>query len=146
MKSYRVTIVGATDLVGQELIKVLQQRRFPVAALRLLASGPLAGQQVSVGTRMVTVGEATPASFRDTDLVFFAAGPEVSTYFIPYAIRAKSLVIDVSPGHRPGEVETPFIVPEVPGETLHERPPTIACPSSVSTILALALYPLHLAA
>jgi aspartate-semialdehyde dehydrogenase len=146
VKRYRVTIVGAADLVGQELIKVLQQRRFPVAALRLLASGRSAGQQVLVGARMATVGEATTASFRDTDLVFFATGPEVSTYFTPYAIRAKALVVDVCPGYRPGEVETPFIVPEVNGETLRERPPAIACPGSVSTILAMALYPLHLAA
>ncbi len=144
MERYRATIVGATGLVGQELVKVLYQRRFPLLELRVLASRRSAGQSVSLGKREIYVGETKTTSFRDTDLVFFAANPEVSAYFLPYAIRAGALVIDVSQGRE--KSAAPLVVPEINGETLRERVPVLACPGSVSTILAMALYPLHVAA
>jgi len=148
MKRYRVTIVGATGLVGRELAKVLYQRRFPLSELCLLASSRSAGQSLQAGTREITVEETKTTSFRDTDLVFFAASSEVSAYFTRYAVRAGALVIDVSHGHRQGKGKgkVPLIVPEINGEALQEPAPVIACPGSVSTILAMALYPLHVAA
>lgn len=146
MSRYRVTIVGATGLVGQELVKVLYQRRFPLSELRLLASGRAVGRPLQVGSREITVGETKSTSFRDTDLVFFATNPEVSAQFTRHAIRARALVIDASHGHRQSKRDDPLIVPEINGEALRERSPVIACPSSVSTILAMVLYPLHLAA
>mgnify|MGYP000030776996 CR=1 FL=1 len=144
MVRYRVTVVGATGLVGQELVKLLYQRQFPLAELRVLASRRSAGKALTLGQRQVYVGEARPTSFQEAHLVFFAANPETNAYFIPYAVRAGALVIEVS--HRRDRPQTPLIVPEINGETLRDRVPVLACPGSVSTILALALYPLHLAA
>jgi len=146
MNRYRVTIVGATGLVGQELVKVLYQRRFPLAELRLLASERAKERMLLVGKREIAVGETRTTSFNDTDLVFFAANQEVSAHFSPYATRAGALVIDASHGYRQRSKKVPIVVPAINGEALQRRPKVIACPDSVSTILTLALYPLHQAA
>ncbi|MBU0495658.1 MAG: aspartate-semialdehyde dehydrogenase [Chloroflexi bacterium] len=146
MKRYRVTIVGATELVGQELVKVLYQRRFPLLELRLFASGRATQRKLLVGTREVAVKETRTTSFEDADVVFFTAHHEVSMRFSQYATQSGALVIDASQGYRLPNKKIPIIVPEVNGSTLHRRPKIIACPASVSAILSMVLYPLHQAA
>ena len=81
MTEYRIAIVGATGLVGQEFIKVLEQRNFPVASLLLLASDRSAGKKLFVNHREIEVQETTPESFKKIDISLISAGAETSRYF-----------------------------------------------------------------
>ncbi|MFC1945558.1 aspartate-semialdehyde dehydrogenase, partial [Chloroflexota bacterium] len=83
---YNVAVLGATGLVGQEFLKVLEQRRFPIDSLKLLASARSAGKKLVVlGTEHV-VEEAKSGCFEGIDIAFFSAGGEASRHFTPIAI------------------------------------------------------------
>ncbi|MDP7524831.1 MAG: aspartate-semialdehyde dehydrogenase, partial [Dehalococcoidales bacterium] len=96
MAQYRVAIVGATGLVGQEFIKVLEQRNFPVESIRLLASDRSAGKKLFFSHRETLVEEIVPESFNNIDIALFSAGTEVSRYFSPIASYSGAVVIDNS--------------------------------------------------
>lgn len=81
MKDYNVAIVGATGLVGREFIKILVQRSFPMASIRLLASDRSAGRKLLVGDQEIEVEETAPDSFRRVDIALSSAGAEISRYF-----------------------------------------------------------------
>ncbi|MCL0089952.1 aspartate-semialdehyde dehydrogenase, partial [Dehalococcoidia bacterium] len=100
MKNFRVAILGATGLVGQEFIKVLKQRNFPMDSLVLLASGASAGKQVIVDGDEIEVQEATPRLLENVDLALFSAGSEISRVFAPEAARAGAVVVDNSAAFR----------------------------------------------
>ncbi len=87
MKDYNVAILGATGLVGQEFIKMLVQRSFPTASIRLLASDRSAGKILNVRNREIAVEEATPESFKGIDIALFSAGADVSRHFSPIAAQ-----------------------------------------------------------
>ncbi|MFH1383264.1 MAG: aspartate-semialdehyde dehydrogenase [Chloroflexota bacterium] len=142
MKGYRVAIVGATSLVGQELIKVLEQRNFPVESISLLASDRSAGRKMFVAHQETEVKETTPESFREIDLAFFSAGAETSRYFSPIAAQSGAVVIDTSPVFR-AEPTIPLVVPEVNPEDMKEHKGIVASPNCLSIQMAMALYPLH---
>ena len=80
MNGYRVAIVGATGLVGQEFIKVLEQRNFPMNSIQLFASDRSAGKKLFVAHQEVEVRETTPESFKEIKLDYFSAGAEISHY------------------------------------------------------------------
>ena len=105
MNEYRVAIVGATGLVGQEFIKVLEQCSFPMASILLLASDR-SGKKLFVKHREIEVKEATPESFKKIDIALFSAGTETSRYFSPIAAQLGAVVIDNSSAFR--------MVPNVP--------------------------------
>ncbi len=81
MKKYKVAIVGATGLVGQEFIKVLEQRNFPIASIELLASDRSAGKKLYFAGEEIEVKETTAESFQGIDIALFSAGAEISRYF-----------------------------------------------------------------
>jgi len=142
MKEYKVAIVGATGLVGQEFIKVLEQRNFPMASIELLASDRSAGRKLSVGRREIEVKETTTESFAGIDIALFSAGAEISRHFAPVAAKAGAVVVDNSSAFR--MVPTvPLVVPEVnPGDIkLHNG--IIANPNCSTIQMVVALYPLH---
>jgi aspartate-semialdehyde dehydrogenase len=142
MKSYHVAIVGATGMVGQEFIKVLQQRNFPVASVNLYASDRSAGKKLYVGHQEIEVKETAPESFQNIDIALFSAGSEISRYFSPIAAKSGALVVDNSAAFRM-EPKVPLVVPEINPEDIKWHDGIIANPNCSTIQLVVALYPLH---
>jgi aspartate-semialdehyde dehydrogenase len=144
--SHVVAIVGATGAVGREMLRVLEQRRFPVKRLVALASPRSAGQKLTFRGDSVTVAELSSRSFDGVTLALFTAGASVSREYGPGAAAAGALVIDNSSAWRmdPG---VPLVVPEVNMEAAEHRPKGIIANPNCATIqLVVALKPLHDAA
>jgi aspartate-semialdehyde dehydrogenase len=137
-----IAIVGATGLVGRELIRLLFQRRFPTKSLRLLASPQSAGKKLTVGEQEIEVQEANHNSFTGADIAFFGATPEISQSLVPMAVRAGAVVIDDSSVWRM-EPDVPLVVPEVNSDDLQKHRGVIAIPNSSTTPIVLALWPIH---
>jgi aspartate-semialdehyde dehydrogenase len=142
MKGFKVAIVGATGLVGQEFIKVLEQRDFPMQSIELLASDRSAGKKLFVNHREIVVKETVPASFKDIDIALFSAGAETSRYFSPTAAQAGAVVVDNSSAFRI-DPRVPLVVPEVNPEDIKWHKGIIANPNCSTIQLVVALYPLH---
>jgi aspartate-semialdehyde dehydrogenase len=139
---YKVAILGATGLVGQEFVKVLEQRGFPVDSLSLFASDHSAGKKLFVGHQEVTVEEVTNKSFKDIDIALFSAGAEISRYYSPVAVQSGAVVIDNSTAWRM-DPKVPLIVPEVNSEDIKGHKGIIANPNCTTIQMVVALYPLH---
>ena len=139
---FKVAILGATGLVGQEFIKVLEQRNFPIDSINLLASDRSAGRKMFVGHREIQVEEATQKSFKDIDIALFSAGAEVSRYFSPIAARAGAVVIDNSAAFRM-DPRVPLVVPEINPDDIRWHQGIIANPNCSTIQMVVALYPLH---
>jgi len=142
MKSYHVAIVGATGMVGQEFIKVLQQRNFPLASIGLYSSDRSAGKKLYFGHEEIEVRETAPESFQNVDIALFSAGTEISRSFAPVAARSGALVIDNSASFRM-EPKVPLVVPEVNADDIKSHQGIIANPNCSTIQMVVALYPLH---
>ncbi len=142
MKRFRVAIVGATGMVGQEFIKVLEQRDFPMQSIELLASDRSAGKRLFVSHRELVVKETVPESFKKIDIALFSAGAETSRYFSPIAAQSGAVVIDNSSAFRM-DPKVPLVVPEVNAEDIKWHKGIIANPNCSTIQLVVALYPLH---
>lgn len=142
MKSYRVAIVGATGLVGQEFIKILLQRNFPMSSIRLMAADHTAGRKLIVRHENIEVEEVDADSFKHVDITFFSAGSEVSRYLVSHAIKSGSVVIDNSAAYRL-EQDIPLVVPEVNVDDIKGHRGLVATPNSITIKLTVALHPLH---
>jgi aspartate-semialdehyde dehydrogenase len=140
--SVNVAIVGATGAVGQELLVVLAERKFPVGELRLLASGRSAGKTVQFHGRSLTVAELTKDSFAGINIAFFSAGGGVSKEFAPAAVAAKAVVIDNTSAFRLKE-GVPLVVPEVNPEQIKKHNGLIANPNCSTIIMNVPVWPLH---
>src|SRR5262245_37334765 len=110
--SVNVAIAGATGAVGQEFLAVLEQRKFPIKNLKLLASARSAGKTADFAGERYTIEELTKDSFTGIDIAFFSAGGSVSKEFAPAAVSAKAIVIDNTSAFRMKE-GVPLVVPEV---------------------------------
>ena len=142
MKGYKLAIVGANGMVGQEFIKVLEQRDFPMSSISLFESDRFAGKKLFVAHQEVRVRETTPESFQGIDIALFAAGTEISHYFSPIAAQSGTVVIDNSAAFR--MVPTvPLVVPEVNPEDIKWHRGIIANPNCSTIQMVVALYPLH---
>ena len=93
---FTVGIVGASGAVGQELLRLIEERGFPVSTLRLFASARSAGKSLKFQGRDIVIEEARPGVFANVDLAFFAAGGAVTRALAPDAVKAGCLVIDKS--------------------------------------------------
>jgi len=142
MEGFDLAIVGATGLVGQEFAKILEQRSFPVASMRLLASDRSSGVKLFFNHRKIEVEEATPEIFRNVDIALFSAGADVSRRLSPLAAEAGAVVIDNSSAFRM-EPMIPLVVPEVNPEDIEWHKGIIANPNCSTIQLVVALYPLH---
>ncbi len=142
MGEYRVAIVGATGLVGQEFINVLEQRNFPMTSIRLLASDRSAGKKLFVTHQEIEVKETVPESFKGIDIVLFSAGAETSRHFSPIAAQSGAVVIDNSSAFRM-HPEVPLVVPEVNPEDIKWHNGIIANPNCSTIQMVVVLYPLH---
>ena len=142
MKGYKVAIVGATGLVGQEFIKVLEQRNFPMESIHLLASDRSAGKKLFVTHQEIEVEETVPESFEGIDIALFSAGAEISRYFSPLAAQLGAVVVDNSSAFRMMP-KVPLVVPEVNPEDIKWHNGIIANPNCSTIQMVVALYPLH---
>jgi len=142
MKAFNVAIVGATGMVGQEFIKVLEQRSFPMADVRLYASDRSAGRKLFVNHKEIEVKETDNDSFERIDVALFSAGADISRQFSPVAARAGAVVIDNSAAWRM-EADVPLVVPEVNPEDIKWHKGIIANPNCSTIQMVVALYPLH---
>lgn len=147
MKQYTVAVVGATGLVGERMIKVLEERKFPVGRLVPLASEG-AGRTVKFCGREFRVEKLTKDSFNGVDFALFSAGGAVSLEFAPEAAKAGAVVIDNTSAFRM-EKDVPLIVPEVNGyllKGLNRNGFIIANPNCSTIQLVCVLKPIHDAA
>lgn len=142
MSNYNVAILGATGVVGQELVQILLERRFPMGKLRLLASARSAGRELNVDGERMIIEEVTPESFAGVDLAFFTAGASVSREFVDAARKAGTVVIDNTSAFRM-DPAVPLIVPEVNAKDIHQHQGVIANPNCSTIIMVVPLKPLH---
>ena len=140
--SMRVAIVGATGAVGQELLKVLAEREFPLSSLRPLASARSAGKSVEFGGTSHAIEELTADSFGGIDVAFFSAGGSISKEFAPAAVKAGAVVVDNTSAFRMKE-GIPLVVPEVNPEMIHRHRGLIANPNCSTILMNVAVWPLH---
>jgi aspartate-semialdehyde dehydrogenase len=137
-----VAIVGATGAVGVELIRCLEQRRFPLRELRLFASARSAGKSLQFGGAALTVQELTESSFDGVDIALFSAGGGTSKRFAPIAVRAGATVIDNSSAFRM-DPKVPLVVPEINPQAVRGHAGIIANPNCCAIISITPLWPIH---
>jgi aspartate-semialdehyde dehydrogenase len=139
MKKYNVAVVGATGLVGQTFLKVLEEKDFPIENLYLMASARSAGKVVNYRGKDIVVEELTENSFdKDIDIALFSAGGATSKKFSPIAASKGVVVIDNSSAFRMDK-DIPLVVPEVNPEAAFEHKGIIANPncSTIQSVVPL---------
>jgi len=139
--SYNVAVVGATGAVGQKIIKLLEDKQFPVNELKLLSSKRSAGTKVCFDNKEVTVEEATPESFIGLDIALFSAGGSVSKQLAPEAVKHGAVVVDNTSAFRMDE-NVPLVVPEVNPEDIAKHNGIIANPNCSTIQMVAALKPI----
>jgi aspartate-semialdehyde dehydrogenase len=141
-KSYHVAIVGATGAVGEELLRVLERRAFPVERLLPLCSERSAGRSISFRGEEIGAQQLSPNSFKGIDLAFFSAGGNISREYGSIARDAGAVVIDNSSVFRM-EPDVPLVIPEINGDDVRQHRGLIANPNCTTAVALMALYPLH---
>lgn len=142
---YQVAIMGATGVVGQEMVETLEERSFPIETLHLFASERSAGSTISYFGKDVVVKKLEEGVFSGIDIVLGATDGALSKKFSPLAVQAGAVVIDNSSAFRM-EPAVPLVVPEVNGRALASHRGIIANPNCSTAQLVMALKPLHDAA
>ena len=147
MKEFNVAVVGATGAVGNEMIETLQQRKFPVKNLKLLASERSLGVSISYKGQDVPVDVLKEDSFKGIQIALFSAGGSVSEKFAPIAASDGCVVIDNTSAFRM-DPDVPLVVPEVNAHAIKEykKKGIIANPNCSTIQMVVALKPLHDAA
>ena len=144
MKSFNVAVVGATGAVGNEMIKILEERNFPVAKLLLLASERSLGKSLEYKGQSLPVEVLKEDSFTDVRIGLFSAGGSVSERFAPLAARAGCVVVDNTSAFRMVP-DIPLVVPEVNPEAIsqYKHKGIIANPNCSTIQMVVALKPIH---
>jgi aspartate-semialdehyde dehydrogenase len=143
---YRIAIVGATGLVGQELLQILEQREFPFGSIKLYATGVAPGRTVS-GLRHAYEIRSMEHSreqelFQETDIAFFAEGDDTSRHWVKQAVHGGATVIDGSSVYRM-EPDVPLVVPEINPADIKKHRGIISSPGCCTILMNIALFPLH---
>jgi aspartate-semialdehyde dehydrogenase len=143
-REFNVAIVGATGLVGETLIQVLEERAFPISELHALASNRSVGKSVQYMGRSIPVKELSSFDFSKVDIGLFSPGAEVSREYAPKAAEAGCIVIDNTPEFRYYD-DVPLIVPEVNPHAIvdYKNRGIIANPNCSTIQLVVALKPIH---
>ena len=141
-EKYTVAVVGATGVVGREMVSILEERKFPIAELRLFASQQSAGLSVELGESEVKVRLLDRQAFTGVDIALFSAGEEVSREYAPIAVGAGAVVIDNSAAWRM-EPSVPLVVPEVNRHAIARHQGIIANPNCSTIQMVVVLKPLH---
>lgn len=141
-KLFNVAVVGATGAVGEQIIKLLEERDFPIQQLKLLASGRSAGKKVVFKGKDIEIEEATPESFAGVHIALFSAGGDISRALAPHAVKSGAVMIDNTSAFRM-DPDTPLVVPEVNGEQIANHKGIIANPNCSTIQMVAALKPLY---
>jgi aspartate-semialdehyde dehydrogenase len=142
MGGYHIAVVGATGAAGTELLRVLERRSFPVASLRPIGSARSVGKSVQFCGHSIQVEKLDAGSFEKIDIAFFSAGGDVSRKYVPIACQADAIAIDKSSAFRM-DPHVPLVIPEINAEDVRLHRGIIANPNCTTTVMLMALYPLH---
>ena len=142
MGGYHIAVVGATGAAGSELLRVLERRSFPVASLRPIGSERSVGKPVQFSGNSIPVQKLDAGSFEKIDIAFFSAGGDVSRTFVPIACQADAIAIDKSSAFRM-DPKVPLVIPEINADDVKLHRGVIANPNCTTTVMLMALYPLH---
>ena len=140
--NYNVAVAGATGAVGRKMLEILEERKFPVATLKALASAKSVGQTLAFKGNPVTVEELKESSFEGVDIALFSAGASVSRQFAPSAVKSGCIVIDNSSAFRM-EPDVPLVVPEVNPDAINSNAGIIANPNCSTIQMVVVLKPIH---
>ena len=141
-KSHNVAVMGATGAVGNCFLRILEQRKFPVKNLKLLASERSAGKKLEFNGKLYPVEVLTHDSFKGVDIVLASAGASRSLEFLPSAVASGAVCIDNSSAFRM-ESDIPLVVPEVNARRIKENKGIIANPNCSTIQMVVALWPIH---
>ena len=142
MKQYTVAVLGATGAVGQEMIKILQERNFPVGKLKPLASARSAGKTLKFRGEYVTIEEARDEAFEGVDIVLGAAENDIAKRFAPAIVKAGAVFVDNSSAFRL-DPKVPLIVPEINPEDVKDHHGIISNPNCSTIITVTAVNALN---
>jgi aspartate-semialdehyde dehydrogenase len=137
-----VAIVGATGAVGVEFLVLLEQRKFPLRELRLLASARSAGKTMAFKGQQLKVQELTEDSFKGVNIALFSAGGPISKKFGPIAAQAGCVVVDNSSAFRM-DPTVPLVIPEINPQDIKLHKNIIANPNCSTIIAIVPLWPIH---
>jgi aspartate-semialdehyde dehydrogenase len=138
----RIAVVGATGAVGQTVLKILEQRKFPVRELKAYASERSVGKTVTFAGESIPVQLAGADGFKDIDIAFFSAGSAQSRELAHIAVKAGAVVIDKSSAFRM-DPDVPLIVPEINGAAARNHKGIVACPNCTTIVTVMPLKPIH---
>jgi aspartate-semialdehyde dehydrogenase len=142
MRKYNMAVVGATGVVGTEMLRTLEKRKFPIAQLRALASKRSAGKKLQFKNKPVKVQLLTKDAFSGIDIVLSSAGASISREFLPAAVKAGAVCIDNTSAYRMDK-DVPLVIPEVNPKDVFKNKGIIANPNCSTIQMVLALNPLH---
>ncbi len=145
MSACHLAVVGATGILGQEILRVLEERAFPAGKITLLASSNSEGSRLTFGGQNVVVRLLSKEALSGVDVAIFAAAPQASKDYARFAAQAGTVVIDASNAFRL-DPDVPLCVPELNASVIPQGPGLVAMPHSLTTQIALVLAPLHAAA
>ena len=142
MKKYNVAVLGATGAVGREMIKILEERKFPVGELRLLASKNSAGKTASFNGEDIIIQEATKEAFNNLDIVLGAVENDLAEKFAPYIKESGAIFVDNSSAFRL-DPTVPLVIPEINPEDVKSNNGIIANPNCATIITLVAVNALN---
>lgn len=141
MKNYNIAVVGATGLVGREMLQILKEKNFPLNNLRLFATSRSAGKKIDFLGKKIVVEEVEEDSFKNIDIALFSAGSSAAEEIAPLVIKEGGIVIDNSSAFRMDK-DIPLVVPEVNGSILCNKETIIANPNCSTIQMVAVLKPL----
>ena len=142
MKLYNVGILGATGAVGQEMMKILLERKFPVGELRPIASARSAGSEIDFGGRKCTIVEASDDAFEGLDIVLGAAENDIAERFAPAIVKAGAVFVDNSSAFRL-DPKVPLVIPEINPEDVKWHSGIISNPNCTTIVTLVAINALN---
>ena len=137
-----IAIAGVTGAVGQEFLRILEEREFPFDSLKMLASSRSAGKQIEFKGKEYIVEQMTEKSFGGVDIALFSAGASRSREFCPAAVKAGAVVVDNSSAFRM-DPNVPLVIPEINPQKIKEHKGIIANPNCSTIIAIVPVWPLH---
>ena len=138
MKQVNVGILGATGAVGQEMIKILEERNFPVASLRPIASARSAGSKIMFRGQECTIVEASDDAFEGLDIVLGAAENDIAERFAPSIVKAGAVFVDNSSAFRL-DPNVPLVIPEINPEDVKWHKGIISNPNCTTIVTLVAI-------
>ncbi len=141
---YNIAVVGAKGAVGHEIIKILEDRKFPTAELRLFGSSRSAGSKVRFRGKEIEIRELQFQNddFKGIDIVLSSPGASISRKFVPHALAEGAIVVDNTSAFRM-DPKVPLVIPEINAEDIKKHQGIIANPNCSAIIMLIAVAPLH---